>query len=364
MWQKLYAPGARKGNRNWIARGEDAHGVRYEVDLRTANERAAGRRARKYEAKRNSRPPEAPVEAPAVEPVIHTYRDAMERYIDWRRPSEVDLDRHAKVAAFHLEDGRRIADLDIAACGQDEMVQFARSSFPGCKASTLNREALRPLAAVVHYAHRPLRWCSWVQFIAFVEDEVERTPATADQVALLIANAERSYKPGGPEKDANAPYKRALLLFLWERGLRITDVVSLRRERDLDLLGGRVRITIGKARGKVKWLPLSVELVAEMANLPPCDGDRVFPWTTKSGVYKWLRPLCRRLGIAFTPHLTRHALATEMLDADVDMKVVQELGGWASYESVRRTYQHVRAGKLVEADARRRSVGKPVGRKT
>jgi len=25
----------RKGNRNWIARGQDAHGVRYEVDLRT-----------------------------------------------------------------------------------------------------------------------------------------------------------------------------------------------------------------------------------------------------------------------------------------------------------------------------------------
>lgn len=130
MWQKLYAPGARKGNRNWITRGEDAHGVRYEVDLRTANERAAGRRARKYEAKRNSRPPETPVEAPAAEPAVHTYRDALERYIDFRRPSQVDLDRHAKIAAFRLEGGRRIADLAITDCGQDEMVQYARALLP------------------------------------------------------------------------------------------------------------------------------------------------------------------------------------------------------------------------------------------
>jgi integrase len=40
---------------------------------------------------------------------------------------------------------------------------------------------------------------------------------------------------------------------------------------------------------------------------PPGPGY-LFPWRTKSGVYKWLRPYCRQIGVPFTPHMARHSL--------------------------------------------------------
>lgn len=63
-----------------------------------------------------------------------------------------------------------------------------------------------------------------------------------------------------------------------------------------------------------------------------------------------------RIGVRFTPRMTRHAFAIELLEAEVDPKVLQELGGWASYESVRRTYQHVRDAVMCRADEGRRNI--------
>jgi hypothetical protein len=35
-------------------------------------------------------------------------------------------------------------------------------------------------------------------------------------------------------------------------------------------------------------------------------------WRTRSGVYQWLRPLCRRLRVTFTPHMARHHLGKRL----------------------------------------------------
>ena len=52
---------------------------------------------------------------------------------------------------------------------------------------------------------------------------------------------------------------------------RLSDALRLRRQ-NLDLASNQIRLTVGKARDKVVWLPLSVELVATFANLKPCGG--------------------------------------------------------------------------------------------
>lgn len=355
MWQKIYPPGSRRGNDRFVVRGKDKFGAQYEVILPTTNPRIARSLGRQYEESRNCNPPPAP-EPVAPAPVeIRTFRLAVERYIDFRRPSKADLARLARILAFTPEDGRALADMPIEACGQGELVTLARSAFAGCVNATLNREALRPYAAVLHYAHNPLGWRPDITLRAFAEDEVERQPARPADVALLIANVERAYpSPHGIQKDRNAAYKTAFLLLLWERGLRLSDNLRLKRERDLDLPNGRIRVTIGKARNKVKWLPISRELVSMLATLAPCEADNVFPWATKSGVYKWLRPLVGALNIEFTPHQARHAFATDLLEAAVDAKIVQDLGGWSSFESVRRTYQHVREPVMRAADTARR----------
>ena len=61
---------------------------------------------------------------------------------------------------------------------------------------------------------------------------------------------------------------------------------------------------VGKAK---RWRekPLDEEVFAALAN----DSDKegyVFPWRTRSGVHKWLRPLTRKLKVTFTPHMARH----------------------------------------------------------
>jgi len=72
--------------------------------------------------------------------------------------------------------------------------------------------------------------------------------------------------------------------------------LKLHRQRNLDLSADKVRLTIGKSRNKVKSMPLPPHLVAVFANLAPCDGGYLFPWRSRSSVYKWFKPLCQRLG--------------------------------------------------------------------
>jgi hypothetical protein len=84
-------------------------------------------------------------------------------------------------------------------------------------------------------------------------------------------------------------------------------------------------------------LALSPALVAQLANLAPCDGVYVFPWRSRSGVYKWWSPLCRRLGIKATPHMFRHALGEEAIDAEIDLLTLMSMGAWSSVNSARGT---------------------------
>lgn len=58
-----------------------------------------------------------------------------------------------------------------------------------------------------------------------------------------------------------------------------------------------------------------------LANEPDKTGA-VFPWRTRSGVYKWLRPLCKRLGVKFTPHMARHYLGKELNRAGTGLKTI------------------------------------------
>lgn len=50
---------------------------------------------------------------------------------------------------------------------------------------------------------------------------------------------------------------------------------------------------------------------------------------------------CRRAGLKdVTPHTLRHTFATRLIENGVDLRTVQELGGWAKIEMLTR-YGHV-----------------------
>jgi len=152
---------------------------------------------------------------------------------------------------------------------------------------------------------------------------------------LLLANTE--------------DHKHLLLAWLYETGVRITDSLAL-NDADLNLSASRVRVASSKTDDHGE-IGISPELVAMLANTPRCKGGRVFPWKDRHGVYRWLRKLTKRLGVTYTPHLSRHALATDLRALGWDMKAIAERGIWRDERSAAR-YTHHRS-----TDTPGRSVG-------
>lgn len=63
----------------------------------------------------------------------------------------------------------------------------------------------------------------------------------------------------------------------------------------------------------------------EVFGLLASDQDKsgyVFPWRTKSGVYKWLRPLTEALNVQFAPHMARHSLGKALNRSGAGLKTI------------------------------------------
>jgi integrase len=323
MPYRLIPPGKRRGNPFWIIRCRRPNGKEFEGSTHCTDKADAERTAATIYARICAEGP-----APA-RPLIATFSDAADAYIRFRNPGR---DEFARVERLRRLMGR----LPIAGVGQDDLVRAANQHPTAVAGATLNREYVRPFAAILHYA-RDAGMRGDIRVRAFKERAPSVRVADKAGVALLIANAQTE-----PQ--------RLLLHWLWEIGSRIGDTLRVNWQ-DIDMQGCTVRLTIGKRGGTVVVLPLPATLVARLGNMPDKRG-RLFPWATKSGVYKWLAPLCARTGVMFRPHDARRALATEHFDAGADARLVQELMGHGSVKSTMR-YRHVGVARLADAQKKR-----------
>ncbi|MGN6103300.1 MAG: site-specific tyrosine recombinase XerD [Devosia sp.] len=181
-------------------------------------------------------------------------------------------------------------------------------------------------------------------------EEVDRLLAEGE----AAANAE-----GSPQQRATALRLYVLLELLYATGLRVSELVGLRRSavmRDATFL-----TVIGKGR-KERVVPMNDRardaVKAYVATLPP--GPWLFPATGKTGhlerqvFARELKRLAARAGIAaarVAPHVLRHAFASHLLAGGADLRVVQVLLGHADI-STTQIYTHVldeRLRTLVEA---------------
>lgn len=298
---RLYAPGTRKGNRAWVARVTVA-GRRAEISTGATDRAAAVRFAREFELRLAADRPPRPGEAV-------TFSQAADAYLAYRDPSEAERKRVRRAAAIL---GRRI----VAELRQADLVDAARRLHPHGAPATLNREVMRPAAAVLHYAAGN-GWCDWLRVKLFREPRPKTRAVSIEAAAALIANADGDL--------------RLLLVWLFRQGDRISDALRV-TWADIDLPAATVRMRVGKT-DRWRTAPLHYELVALLGNRDRKHG-RVFRWETKSGVYKPLRALCARVGIKMTPHMARHSMATWMAAAGVNLRTIMAAGGWQDVKSV------------------------------
>lgn len=300
---KLIPPGRRRGNPFYLLRGS-VGGRELEVSTKTTNEAAARKFARDFaRALAENRLP-GPGET-------LSFARAAELYSDYRDPSKADLARIAKLKAVL---GRKM----VADIRQVDLVEAANIIASNKAPATRNREVMRPAAAILHYAERN-GFCKWLRVALFREPRPKTRAVSLDTAATLVRAA-----PEGP--------RRLFLLWSFRQGTRISDTLHVEWSA-IDLPRQAVRLRIGKTD---RWTeqPLHPEVFEVLAAIPEENRrGRLFPWGQKTGVYAWLRPMVRGLGIAFTPHMARHSLGTWLNESGAGLRTIMAALGHADAKS-------------------------------
>jgi integrase/recombinase XerC len=149
---------------------------------------------------------------------------------------------------------------------------------------------------------------------------------------------------------------RALFDLLYSTGLRVGEAVGL-CVRDYERARAEVRV-LGKG-GKERVVPVpakageSLAAYIELRRAPGILAEPLFlnargGRLTDRGVRVILSRRLLEVGISrrATPHTLRHSYATHLLDADVDLRTIQELLGHERLTTTQR-YTHVSAERLA-----------------
>jgi integrase/recombinase XerD len=163
-----------------------------------------------------------------------------------------------------------------------------------------------------------------------------------DEVQALLA--------GLPSTGRLALRDRALILFLYNTGARVSEAAGV-RARHLDL-GGHPIVRLHGKGGKWRTCPLWQQtartLTGLLASLDPAPGPDSAIFTshgrplTRSGIYKIVRRhTCGfddpRTGRKITPHTFRHTAAVHLLEAGVEVNVIR---GWLGHADLSTTNRY------------------------
>lgn len=255
------------------------------------------------------------------------YRQASQTYREGRQFS--------KQESGWLDDlERELGDRPVAGIKNSDLKAVAIKLYPKARNETRNRQVLTPAAAVLHYAAEDGA-IPWLRVSKLPEREPETRAVSRDIARVLIANTEGQ--------------QQAFLIFLFRQGWRVSEVLRL-EWRHLDLKERSVNYHNRKA-DVWKLMPLAEDVVSALSCVPPERRfGRVFSWGNKSNVYRWLRPLCRKLGVHFTPHMARHSVATWAINDGASPLDLMEAYGWRDLKSVKRygTVSMERARKIID----------------
>lgn len=144
---------------------------------------------------------------------------------------------------------------------------------------------------------------------------------------------------------------RTIVLMGTNCGLRLKSEALTLRWADVDM--GRRTLTVSAAyakSGTSRTVSLNSLILDALTRLPR-RSEFVFakPNGKPYHAIRGFREACRRAELTnVTPHSTRHTFATRLVENGVDLRTVQELGGWATLSLVQR-YAHVSPSRKAEA---------------
>jgi integrase len=116
---------------------------------------------------------------------------------------------------------------------------------------------------------------------------------------------------------------------------------------------GRKTLTVAAAyakSGTSRTVSLNSVVLGALTRLPKISE---FVFAKPSGkpyhAIRGFRAACRRAGLTgVTSHSTRHTFDSRLVENGVDLRTVQELGGWATLALIQR-YAHVSPSRKAEA---------------
>ncbi|HOF88727.1 MAG TPA: site-specific tyrosine recombinase XerD [Armatimonadota bacterium] len=178
--------------------------------------------------------------------------------------------------------------------------------------------------------------------------KTQHLPATLtlDEVERLLAAPDISTPRGLRD--------RAMLEVLYASGLRVSELVGLRRG-DVNLKLGYLRV-IGKG-SKERIVPLgriAGEWLRRYLDARDDDLPCLFPGSRRTAISRvafWqiIQRVARRAGIIkdISPHTLRHSFATHLLERGADLRAIQEMLGHHSITTTQ-IYTHVTSDLLRE----------------
>jgi integrase len=152
---------------------------------------------------------------------------------------------------------------------------------------------------------------------------------------------------------AREPLRSIILAGIYA-GLRIESEALTLAPGDVDFRTGLLTVQSAYAKsGRTRRVPMNATLRAALSPLKEqATGAAIFARPDGSpyrSVRTAFQTACRRAGLAdVTPHVLRHTFASRLVMAGVNLRTVQELGGWSSLDLVQR-YAHLTDAHKADA---------------
>jgi integrase len=186
-----------------------------------------------------------------------------------------------------------------------------------------------------------------------------------EDLQTLVDHVREAPPSPKPQSELRRLKVRAMILFLFRTGVRVSELCALRR-RDVDLVEGQAHIYRAKG-GKSRTVHFDAETAEALVSYWTARGDPIrgagafpaFSGRDKLGapgtavsprtVEHIVAELCRETGVEseVTPHSFRHGLATELVRRRVRESTVQTILGHAS-PATTRIYVHKAAVEVAE----------------